>query len=256
MGKGDHIVIPKSILKRFMSDNNKISILYLKNGKKDEKFPDEIYTEKNYYLKEVDDFVRDKCESIIGELYASLKQEIKYVKERNIELMKEIFIIQHLRSTTFINGLKINDEFERKNRHNNTFLEMVKYLKKENIEEMDLELKSIFEYVENMYKRLTPGFLVLENTNRELIISSSQFAYIILPNYNMYLYTIAPDVALIWRENQDIDNFKYSTVNDDKSVENINKLIINCENKKIADKKIFGTKKEIEIIYSKIDDYK
>ena len=52
MGRGDHIIIPKSILKRFCGKNNKVSVFYLNTRILDQKFPDEIFTELNYYFND------------------------------------------------------------------------------------------------------------------------------------------------------------------------------------------------------------
>lgn len=105
MGRGDHIIIPKSILKRFCGKNNKVSVFYLNTRIIDQKFPDEIFTELNYYFNDNDKFIQDKCETIIGNLYATINRNLNMVKISDIESMKNIFVIQHFRNNSFISNL-------------------------------------------------------------------------------------------------------------------------------------------------------
>lgn len=246
MGRGDHIIIPKSILKRFCGKNNKVSVFYLNTRILDQKFPDEIFTELNYYFNDNDKFIQDKCETIIGNLYATINRNLNMVKISDIESMKNIFVIQHFRNNSFISNLYRICFINRRITHNLILSSCINYLKSNRI---NSELEEIYSYIDKLYNKLTPGFLKLENTKRKLILPSSQFSFLKFKGYNTYLYPIAPNVALTWRELSQKKDFEYATISCDNTIGRINNLMIDSELKNNTDNIIFGLDDEINRLY-------
>ena len=253
MGNGDHIVIPKSILKRFMEKDKKVISLNLKNGEIKRNFPDAIFTEFNYYNDDVDKFIKDKSETIIGNLYYSMKQDCKLIKIDDIIKMKNIFILQHFRKRSFIQKLGEKYPYFQKIFHNVALKSLINsYLDNSGRidDNTEIELKEVYEYIEKMYKKFTPGMLLLKNTESTLILPSSQFCFFSYKGNETYLYTIAPDVALIWIKYPKKKKFQYAEINENDSVEKINSLIIENELNDKTDNLIFGLEDELRRIYN------
>lgn len=246
MGKGDHIVIPKSILRRFTDKNNKITCLYVKNFLIKKKNLDSIFTEKNYYYDEIDKFIKDNDESVIGILYKAISEgRIKdfEIEMKYIESMRYIFFIQHFRNNTFSNTLEAKvKKIDKKTIHNISIASLINYLKNGKAESEFMQ--EIYDDMEKEFKNYTPGSIILNNTNRTFLLPASQFVYCFLRKTEAYIYPIAPDIALIWRKNSN-KKFEYGMTSDDKLVEEINKLIIDSELSIKADYLVFGEEEEI-----------
>ena len=254
MGHGDHIVIPKSILKRFMGKDKKVISFNLKSGEIKRDFPDAIFTQSNYYSEDVDKFIKDKSETIIGNLYHSIKQDNKKIKIEDIINMKNIFILQHFRNRSFTKKLSNQYPYLKNIFHNMALKSLINsYL--DNAGRIDnnieIELKEIYKYIENMYNKFTPGFLLLKDTESTLILPSTQFCFFTYKGYETYLYTIAPDVALIWVRYPQKKDFEYAETNENDAVEKINSLIIATELKDNTDNMIFVLEDELNRICNK-----
>lgn len=259
MGNGDHIVIPKSILKRFIGKNNKITSINLKNGEIKKFFPDSIFTEENYYMDDIDKYIKDKSETIIGNLYYSIKERQEEIKTSNILNMKNVFILQNYRNRSFIKKLGSRFPTLEKYYHNRALRELIDfYLKTDGkIEEcIDDELKNIFNYIEDMYNKFTPGFLIIENKKHTLILPSSQFCFIRVSGNDTYIYPIAPDAALIWIKYPKKEEVECVTINEEDAVIKLNSLIIESELKDNTDDLVFGLESEIKEIENLINKNK
>ena len=255
MGNGDHIVIPKSILKRFIGKDKKVMSLNLKSGKIKKDFPDSIFTESNYYFDDVDKYIKDKSETIIGNLYHSIKQNNNEFKIDDILNMKNVFVLQHFRNRSFIGNLGVQHPHLKNIFHNLALKSLINsYLDNAGgiDNNIDIELKEIYEYIENIYMDFTPGFLLLKNTERTLVLPSSQFCFLTYKGYKTYLYTIAPDVALTWVNYPQKKEFEYAETNEDNTVEKLNSLIIAEELEDNTDNMIFGLEDELERISNKL----
>lgn len=253
MGNGDHIVIPKSILKRFTEKDKKIISLNLKSGEIKRNFPDAIFTESNYYWDDVDKFIKDKSEAIMGNLYHSIKLDCKKIKIDDILNMKNIFILQHFRNRSFIEKLGKQYPYLKSIIHNLALKSLINSYLNDACEinnNIEIELKEIYEYMEKMYNAFTPGFLLLKNTESTLILHSSQFCFFTYRDNETYLYIIAPDAALIWIKYPKKKEFEYVEINENDAVEKLNNLIIENELKDNLDNLIFGLEDELKRIYN------
>lgn len=95
--------------------------------------------------------------------------------------------------------------------------EAINYLEKNN-NEVNSKINKIFSKMTEYYTTLTLGDTFLENTSRTVIILASQFVKIKVLNNNLYMYTIAPDLCLIWREINCIKDFDVGKTSDDEAV--------------------------------------
>lgn len=236
-----------------MEKDKKVISLNLKSGEIKRNFPDEIFTESNHYFEDVDKFIRDKSETIIGNLYHNIKENNKEFKIIDISNMKNIFVLQHFRNYSFINSLNKNNLGNNCILHNLALKSLINsYLDNKEIDDnLDDGLKEIYNYIENMYSKITPGFLKLENTKRTLVLPASQFCFFKLKDNDSYLYPIAPDIALTWTLQPRKKIIEYQEVNqNDDAVKTINNLIINGELKDNTNNLIFGLEDEIEKIYN------
>lgn len=254
MGKGDHIVIPKTILKNFSNnDNKKVTIYNLNTKEKKENFPDNIYVEKDYYEDDIDEYIKAKDETSIGNLYASIKK--KKINYKDIKNMKNIFIIQHYRNKSFSKNMSTNKLFNRIFHNIELKLVINQYLKNNEIQNtyIDEFHKDIYEYIESLYSSFIPGCLILNKTQRTLILPSSQFAYIKLLNTDSYLYPIAPDIALTWRKTDFKKDFDYLETTDNQAINKVNQLICECELKDKGDNIIYGLRNEIDKVIENLN---
>lgn len=247
MKRNDHVVIPKSILKRFTDKNSKITCLNLQNYSVNKKTLNSVFTEENYYIDEIDKIIRDKDESIIGNLYKSISDnKDKYLKLKisDIEYMRYIFFLQFFRNNAFSKKLERNVKYiDKKTMHNISIASLIDYLETGKLE--DTVIKEIYEEMEQEYKEFTPGFIKLDNLQRSFLLPASQFTYFSILKSGAYIYPIAPDVALIWKKNSS-KKFEYGSTNDYKVVEKINKFIIEREISTAVDYMVFGKEDEID----------
>lgn len=249
MGKGDHIVIPKATLKRFSGKDNKISELNILDGKIRRIYPDSVFVELEYYDDVVDKYIKDNVESVLGKLNKVISDNIGKdfrIKKSSIELMEKIFVIQRFRNNDF--RKKSNNKHENigKNEHNFYLKQLIKYLEEGNainrkLEDLMLEIRTY-----------TPGYIILEDTERKFILPECQFALIVIKGINTYCMPIAPNIALIWRKLSEKKEIDYGKTSDNDAVDKINQLIIDFEKSKKTEYFIYGREQEINYYRNKL----
>ena len=250
MGKGDHIVIPKATLKRFIGKDNKISELNLLNGRIRRVYPDSVFVELEYYNDAIDNYIKDNDEKVMGELNKVISDNIGgnfIIKKSLIESMKKIFVIQHFRNNYFRKTLNKDKETIEKQEHNFYLQQLIQYI--ETGKALDEKLTDIFSKMMMELNTYTPGFITLENTERSFILPASQFAFISIQKIDTYCMPIAPNVALIWRLLPEPKEIDYGKTSDNAAVDKVNQLIIDFEKSKETDYLIYG--KEDDINYYK-----
>lgn len=250
MGKGDHVVIPKATLKRFIGKDNKISELNLLNGRIRRVYPDSVFVELEYYDNAIDSYIKDNDEKILGELNKIISDNIGVnfkIKKNLIESMKKIFVIQHFRNNYFRKTLNKGKGTIEKQEHNFYLQQLIQYI--ETGKALDEKLTNIFKEMMTELSTYTPGFITLENTERAFVLPASQFAFISILGIDTYCMPIAPNVALIWRLLPEPKEIDYGRTSDNAAVDKINQLIIDFEKSKETDYLIYG--KEDDINYYK-----
>lgn len=257
MKKKDHVVIPNSILKRFRGEDVKISVLDFNTFSIYEKATDKIFVEKNYYSEYVDNFIRDNVETQIGNIYTKVVNGNSLFIE-DYQYMMVIFIIQYFRNNKYSNIINkntliglIGDKKNNKKVFHNIILDgIIQYLLTGYC--YNDEIKKYYEMLMATYSLFKPGILLLNNTSRSLVLPASQFVYIMFPDKEekYYIYPVSPKVAFIWKYVglDKCDDEVIISINDDESVEILNKLIIEQELKINVDNLVFGGKDEIKKI--------
>ncbi len=88
--------------------------------------------EENYYIDEIDKIIRDKDESIIGNLYKSIsdnKDKDLRLKISDIEYMRYIFFLQYFRNNAFSKMLESKVKYiDKKTMHNISIASLINYL--------------------------------------------------------------------------------------------------------------------------------
>ena len=96
----NHIVIPNSILARFSEKNNEVYFMDLLDYSIDSIFSRNIFTKKNYYIDDVDNYIKKNVETQIGLIYKKIKTN-NDLSEKDLLAIKSIFFIQYFRNNEF-----------------------------------------------------------------------------------------------------------------------------------------------------------
>lgn len=261
MGKGDNIVIPKSILERFIEEDKRVSCLDLEKYIIKKKYPDSIFVKKNYYKKDIDKYIKDNVETIIGIINKSFTNNTNKkieIKKDFIKSMKKIFFIQMFRNNNIPKDIINNSNFlkdaggeKESTAHNIALAEIINNLENR-CSEKNSKFNIAFNKMIEFYKTFIPGYIYLENTLRTFIIPESQFTKVKIKDREVYLYPISPILCLTWEERKNNkEEFSIGKTCDDKVVEKINKFIIENEKLKV-DCLVIGKHEEINRLLLKI----
>lgn len=220
----DHIILPKSTLKRFTNPvTKKIKYLDLSNPENisiEEIFPKSFHTKPNYYISEYDNIIKE-YETMLGNYFKSITDahennldiqvDAQQLKEdvldivniqfqrsiiadnENLEKLKEQLKEQYNKESLFYLSqgiypegfLKRKDEFNQSSKDSDTF----RYYVQKNI----FKLREKNQKIIDTYKNFVPHILIIpDNINSTFILSPQHF----VPNEQTVRIILSPRIAL------------------------------------------------------------